>query len=73
MRPANLLVDGDVTKVVDLSAEDEAGVPTFVMLRRLLLVAWLGSHPQTELAREMGVQYSADTVALREGNLSTFR
>ena len=26
------------------SAEDEAEIPTFVLLRRLLLVAWIGSH-----------------------------
>ena len=30
--------------VAPLSAEDEAELPTFVMLRRLLLVAWIGSH-----------------------------
>lgn len=114
MRLANLLVDGDVTKVidfddcgfgwmlydcattvsffehkpevpelldawvrgyrkvVDLPAEDEAEIPTFVMLRRLLLVAWIGSHSETDLAQDMGVQYSADTVALCEDYLSKF-
>ncbi len=27
-----------------LAADDEAELDTFVMLRRLLLVAWIGSH-----------------------------
>ncbi len=114
MRLANLLVDGDVTKVIDfddcgfswylydcatavsffehkpevpalldawvrgyrkvrdLPAEDEAEIPTFVMLRRLLLVAWIGSHSETELAQDMGVQYSADTVPLCEAYLAKF-
>ena len=114
MRLANLLVDGDLTKVIDfddcgfswflydcatavsffehkpevpglldawvsgyrkvrdLPSEDVAEIPTFVMLRRLLLVAWIGSHSETELAQDMGVQYSADTVPLCEDYLSKF-
>jgi Ser/Thr protein kinase RdoA (MazF antagonist) len=27
-----------------MSAADEAEIPTFVLMRRLLLVAWIGSH-----------------------------
>ena len=30
--------------VAALAAADEAEIPTFVMMRRLLLVAWIGSH-----------------------------
>jgi Ser/Thr protein kinase RdoA (MazF antagonist) len=113
MRLANLLIDGDVTKVIDfddcgfswylydcatalsfiedradvpaliaawaagyrsvaaLSAEEEAEIPTFVMLRRLLLVAWIGSHSQTDLAKSMGVAYTANTVPLAEAFLKT--
>jgi Ser/Thr protein kinase RdoA (MazF antagonist) len=114
MRLANLLIDGDVAKVIDfddcgfswllydcattvsffedspevpdlvnswvsgyrkvrsLSPEDEAEIPTFVMLRRLLLVAWIGSHSETELAQSMGVSYTEGTVALCENYLSKF-
>lgn len=54
----------------DLTEEDEAEIPTFVMLRRLLLVAWTGSHSETELAQDMGVQYSTDTVPLCEDYLA---
>ncbi len=45
-------------KVIDLPAEDEAEIPTFIMLRRLLLVAWIGSHSETDLAQSMGVEYT---------------
>ena len=114
MRLANLLIDGDTTKVIDfddcgfsylmydcattvsffehrpevpelveawvrgyrkvaeLPEEDAAEIPTFVMLRRLLLVAWIGSHSETDLAQSQGVQYSRDTVALCERYLADF-
>ena len=54
-----------------LGAEDEAELDTFVMLRRLLLVAWIGSHHQfaTEAA-ELGAGFTAGTCALAEAYLS---
>lgn len=114
MRLANLLIDGDVTKVidfddcgfswfmydcattvsffehkpevpsllsswvrgyrkiVDLSDEDEAEIPTFVMLRRLLLVAWFGSHSGIDLAQSMGEEYTRDTVPLCKAYMSEY-
>ena len=114
MRLANLLVDGDTTKVIDfddcgfgylmydcattvsffehnpevpeliaawvrgyrrvaeLPEEDEAEIPTFVMLRRLLLVAWIGSHSETETAQSLGVEYTRGTVDLCERYLADF-
>ncbi len=51
-------------RVRPLSAADAAEIPTFVMLRRLLLVAWIGSHSETDLAKSMGVQYTQESVAL---------
>jgi Ser/Thr protein kinase RdoA (MazF antagonist) len=114
MRLANLLIDGDVVKVLDfddsgfswflydaatavsffehephvpellaawvegyrqvrdLPVEDEAEIPTFVMLRRLILVAWIGSHSETDLARSMGIAYTASTVGLCRQYLSKF-
>ncbi|MEZ5775574.1 MAG: phosphotransferase [Hyphomicrobiaceae bacterium] len=59
-------------RVRPLPAEDEAEIPTFVMLRRLLLVAWIGSHSETELAQSMGVAYTNDTVGLCEDYLARF-
>lgn len=58
--------------VRDLPAEDEAEIPTFIMLRRMLLVAWIGSHSETDLARSMGVDYTATTVPLCEDYLTRF-
>jgi Ser/Thr protein kinase RdoA (MazF antagonist) len=55
-----------------LPKEDEAELPTFVMMRRLLLVAWIGSHSGTELAQEMGAEYTAGSCALAEEYLSRF-
>jgi Ser/Thr protein kinase RdoA (MazF antagonist) len=57
--------------VAPLSPEDEAELATFVMLRRLLLVAWIGSHHTfaTEAA-ELGVGYTAGTCELAESYLA---
>ncbi len=114
IRLANLLIEGEVTKVIDfddcgfswfmydcatalsfiegrpevpdliqswvkgyrtvmhLSQEDEAEIPTFVMLRRLLLVAWIGSHSETDLAQSMGLAYTEETEGLCEKYLADF-
>ena len=42
------------------------------MLRRLLLVAWIGSHHETDLARSMGLPYTEGTTGLCEAYLSEF-
>ncbi|MDX1400378.1 MAG: phosphotransferase [Kiloniellales bacterium] len=59
-------------KVASLQDEDEHEIPTFVMLRRLLLVAWIGSHSETELAQSMGIDYTKGTVGLCEDYLARF-
>jgi Ser/Thr protein kinase RdoA (MazF antagonist) len=55
-----------------LAAADEAELDTFVMLRRLLLVAWIGSHHEfaTEAA-ELGAGFTDGSCALAERYLST--
>ena len=59
-------------RVLDLPSADDDEIPTFVMLRRLLLVAWIGSHAETELAKSMGVAYTEGTVGLCEDYLRKF-
>ena len=59
-------------RVIDLPAADEEEIPTFVMLRRLLLVAWIGSHSETDLAKSMGLPYTDGTTGLCEAYLSKF-
>jgi Ser/Thr protein kinase RdoA (MazF antagonist) len=56
-------------RVIALKREDEAEIPTFVMLRRLLLVAWIGSHSETDLAKSMGLPYTEGTSHLCEDYL----
>jgi Ser/Thr protein kinase RdoA (MazF antagonist) len=58
--------------VATLAPDDEAELDTFVMLRRLLLVAWIGSHHTfaTEAA-ELGAGFTAGTCTLAEHYLST--
>ena len=58
--------------VHQLPAEDEAEIPTFVMLRRMILVAWIGSHSETDLAKSMGVDYTEKTVPMCEEFLTRF-
>ena len=50
--------------VTELSAEHEAMLATFVMLRRLLLVAWMGSHAHSRECQDLGPGYTAGTVEL---------
>jgi Ser/Thr protein kinase RdoA (MazF antagonist) len=59
-------------EVAPLSAAEEAELPTFVLLRRLLLVAWIGSHHDTELAQEMGAEFTRVSCDLAEDYLSRF-
>jgi Ser/Thr protein kinase RdoA (MazF antagonist) len=53
-----------------LSAAEAAELPTFVLLRRLLLVAWIGSHSDTDLARSLGVEFTQVSCDLAEEYLS---
>ena len=59
--------------VAELEAAAEAELQTFVMLRRLLLVAWIGSHHTfaTEAA-ELGAGFTTGTCALAEDYLSRY-
>jgi Ser/Thr protein kinase RdoA (MazF antagonist) len=106
MRLANLLVEGDGTRLIDfddcgwgwflydfaaaisfieddpripdlkaawvrgyrsvraLSAEEEAEIDTFVMLRRMALLAWIGSHIEAPEPQEMAPGFAATTARL---------
>jgi Ser/Thr protein kinase RdoA (MazF antagonist) len=59
-------------RIGSLSEEEENEIATFVMLRRLLLIAWIGSHSETELAQSMGVSYTNETIPLCERYLTRF-
>ncbi|HTX10665.1 MAG TPA: phosphotransferase [Solirubrobacteraceae bacterium] len=58
--------------VADLEPAAEAELETFVMMRRLLIVAWIGSHHMfAPEAAELGVPYTNITCQLAEDYLST--
>jgi len=58
--------------VAALSPTKKAELDTFVMLRRLLLVAWIGSHHEfaTEAA-ELGAGFTEGSCVLAERYLSS--
>ena len=60
--------------VAPVSSAEEQELRTFIMFRRMLLLAWVGSHSSTETAQSMGVQYTVDSCRLAEEYLSlTFK
>jgi Ser/Thr protein kinase RdoA (MazF antagonist) len=59
-------------RVRPLSKEEEAELPTFVMLRRMILFAWMGSRSETDLAKQEGPAYADGTCAMAEAYLSRF-
>jgi Ser/Thr protein kinase RdoA (MazF antagonist) len=60
-------------KAAPLSPEDVAELPTFVILRRILLTAWLASHREVPLAQTLGSRFTGDTVRLaRDYNAGNF-
>ncbi len=56
-------------EVAPISVEDRAMMPTFLLLRRILLTAWVASHAETPTAQAMGVRYTDGSVALAESYL----
>lgn len=69
------LIDSWVTgyqTVATLPAAEVAELPTFVMLRRLLLVAWIGSHSAVPEAQALGPEFTTVSCDLAETYLSTF-
>jgi Ser/Thr protein kinase RdoA (MazF antagonist) len=56
-----------------LSAEDQAEIWTFIMFRRLLLVAWIGSHQAVDIAAELGAGYTQGSCDLAESYLTRQR
>jgi Ser/Thr protein kinase RdoA (MazF antagonist) len=57
-------------RVLELPAADEAEIWTFILYRRLLLVAWIGSHSAVDIAQQLGAGYTAGSCDLAEAYLS---
>ena len=57
-------------RVSSLSSQDEDEIWTFILFRRLLLLAWIGTHQAAEIAGELGPVFAAGTCDLAERYLS---
>lgn len=57
-------------KVRALPDEHLALIPTFVMLRRIQLTAWIASHPDADAAKAIGPGYAVGTARLSERYLA---
>jgi len=60
---------GGYRRRLPLGADEVAMVPTFVLLRRLLLVAWLGTHPHSDAVPSVP-DFARETVTLAERYLT---
>ncbi|HEY1616130.1 MAG TPA: phosphotransferase [Streptosporangiaceae bacterium] len=56
--------------VAPLPPEETAEIPTFVLLRRLQLVSWVGSHRFADAARELGADFTTGACELAERYLT---
>jgi len=57
--------------VLDLPDAEVQEIPTFVLYRRMTLLAWLGSHPNTDTAAEFGTGFTDETCVVAERYLRT--
>lgn len=53
-----------------LSPDHEAMLPSFVLLRRLLLLAWMGSHSHSRESQDLSITYAEGSCALAERYLT---
>ncbi|MDF2826447.1 MAG: aminoglycoside phosphotransferase [Mycobacterium sp.] len=54
-----------------LRGADEAMLPSFVLLRRLLLLAWMGSHSHSRESQQISITYAEGSCRLAERYLSS--
>ena len=59
-------------RVRALDNADRLEIPTFILFRRMALLAWIGSHAETMLAQEQAPHFAAVTCALAEEYLARF-
>ncbi|MFZ1469237.1 MAG: phosphotransferase [Paracoccaceae bacterium] len=59
--------------VQPLSDADEAEIDTFIMLRRMALLAWIGSHIEAPEPQKMAPRFAAVTADLARGYLDRFK
>ncbi|MGY6695468.1 MAG: phosphotransferase enzyme family protein [Roseinatronobacter sp.] len=60
-------------RVQSLSCAEEAEIDTFIMLRRLALLAWIGSHADAPEPQALAPHFASGTAELAESWLRRFR
>lgn len=55
-----------------LSDEDEAEIDTFIMLRRMALLAWIGSHIEAPEPQALAADFAANTMKLSKDYIERF-
>ncbi|MEO1198771.1 MAG: phosphotransferase [Pseudomonadota bacterium] len=55
-----------------LTQDETAEIPTFVLLRRLALLGWMGTHTEVDIVRELSPTYAEGSCRLAEEYLSRF-
>ncbi|MCC5969008.1 MAG: phosphotransferase [Pararhodobacter sp.] len=53
-------------RVRDLPASDEAEIETFIMMRRMALLAWIGSHIEAPEPQALAPHFATDTARLAQ-------
>ena len=56
-------------RVAEIPPDVEAEIPSFVMLRRIMLLGYIGNRRHLEYVQELGVGYTTDSVELAEAYL----
>lgn len=59
-------------KVRPISEQEEHEMDTFIMLRRMALCAWIGSHQEVDIAQELSPVFVPVTVELGEKYLNSY-
>ena len=55
----------------EISADDVDMLPSFVLLRRLMLLAWMGTHSHSKESRSKAITYAGGSCTLAERYLSS--
>ena len=63
---------GQTVEVLKAFVEDEFEIDSFIMLRRMALLAWIGSHADTDLARSQAPHFASGTARLAADYLERF-
>lgn len=58
-------------QVALLTDEDKSMIPSFVFLRRMTLMTWIGSHPETDLARSQGAEFTQGSLKLAQSYIQS--